>query len=68
MSKTLPSCTFINGKHCLTETIYKGYKIYKIYSRGIERYSILKDGIFSGFYLKLKYAKDEIDSWNNDIQ
>lgn len=62
MSKTLPSCTFICGKHCLTETEYKGYKIYKVISRGIERYSVLINDRLDGRYCKLKYAKENIDN------
>ena len=62
MSKKLPSCTFICGEHCLTETEYKGYKIYKVYSRGTEKYSVLIDDRLDGIYWKLKYAKENIDN------
>ena len=61
MAKKLKSCTFIDGRHCLTETEYKGYKIYKITHTGLEYYQILIDGKLSGMYIKLKYAKDEVD-------
>lgn len=61
MSKKLPSCTFIDGKHCLTETNYKDNKIYKITSKGLEYYSILKDDKLVGMFWKLRYAKDEVD-------
>ena len=63
MTKRLESCTFIDGIHCLTETIYKGYKIYKITNHGLEYYQILKDEKLNGMYMKLKYAKQEIDKW-----
>lgn len=61
MAKKLKSCTFIDGVHCLTETNYKDYKIYKVTHRGLEYYQILKDEKLIGMFSKLIYAKDEID-------
>lgn len=61
MSKRLNSLTFIDGKHCLTETDYKGYKIYKVSSKGLEYYSIFIDNKLNGTFWKLKHAKDEVD-------
>ena len=61
MAKRLGGCVFIDGKHCITETNYKGYKIYKVISKGLQYYQILKDGKLDGMFWKLIYAKEEID-------
>lgn len=66
MTKTLPNGTLICNKHCLTETEYKGYKIYKNISHGTIVYSVLIDGKLEGKMCKLQYAKELIDNgfWN----
>ena len=61
MTKRLPNYTFVNRKQCLTETIYKGKKIYKVRSSRIEYYQILDNDELKGFYSKQRYAKEQID-------
>lgn len=61
MAKKLENGTYIDRKHCLTETTYKDHKVYKVNSRGLEYYSILKDEKLTGMFPTLKHAKDEID-------
>lgn len=61
VAKKLDGCVFIDGKHCLTETNYKDHKIYKVYSKGLEFYSILKGEKLEGTFWKLNDAKDEVD-------
>lgn len=62
MAKKLSDYTFINGTHCLTETDYKGYKIYKVNSRGLEYYQVLVDNKLKGMHFYLKYAKKYVDT------
>ena len=61
MAKKLNGYVFIDGKHCSTETNYKEHRIYKICSKGLEFYSILKGKKLEGTFWKLKDAKDEVD-------
>lgn len=61
MAKQLNRYTFIDGKQCLTETNYKGHKIYKVHYRSLDYYQILEDGKLKGVFWKLKDAKEKID-------
>lgn len=60
--KRIKELTFVDGEHVVASEKYKGFTLYKVYSRGTYFYKVSIDGHLRGCYAKLMWLKSDIDN------